>query len=155
MFIRLLICLPLLVNLFISCVAGTDERVIKVSTGTSFGECLGYCSRTMEISKESLSYVATGTDAASYPPRAMQTELSDAEWKQLVDLIDLDNLKSYEDVIGCPDCADGGAEFIKVEMTEGTKQITFEYGDSLGTIQPLVEHLRALRARYESSVFDK
>ena len=68
-------------------------------------------------------------------------------------MVDLPTLQSYEDVIGCPDCADGGAEWIEVVTSDGSKKITFESGDSLDTIHPLIDRLRTLQTQYENMLF--
>lgn len=138
--------------LFIGC-EEDDSVVMSISSGTSFGECLGYCVRLMDIEESSLSYVATGTDELNYPRLQLDSKLTAGEWEELVALIDMDLLEEYDDVVGCPDCADGGAEWIEVEMEDESKRILFEYGDTLASIQPLIDHIRALRGAYELELF--
>jgi hypothetical protein len=50
-------------------------------------------------------------------------------------------------VIGCPDCADGGAESLTVIGTGGTKTISFDHGAAIKEAQPLLDRVRALRTR--------
>lgn len=139
--------------LLIGCAEKDDATPTKISSGTSFGECFGYCLREIEISSDRLVYFASSWDTVNYPTLDTSAVITSTEWNDLLALVDLSVMQSYEDVIGCPDCADGGAEWIKVESPEESKQITFEYGDSLESIQPLIEQLRLLRAENEVLVF--
>lgn len=145
--------LLLLSILLIGCAEKDDSNTTIISSGTSFGECISYCIREIEISEDGLVYSASGWDTLHYPRLETSEEITSGEWVDLLALVNLSNMQSYEDVIGCPDCADGGAEWIKVESAEGSKKITFEYGDSLESIQPLIEQLRLLRAENETLIF--
>ncbi len=143
------------VFLLLSCEDKTDSSDTVISSGTSFGECVGYCVREMEISSESLIYRAIGRASDEYPMRINNAPMETDDWNDLISRVDFATLESFEDVIGCPDCADGGAEWIKVESSEGSKKITFEFGDTLTSIQPLINQLRLLRAQQEETIFDK
>ena len=44
----------------------------------------------------------------------LEDNLSQEEWQQLVTLIDFEYFQSLDDVYGCPDCSDGGSEFIVI-----------------------------------------
>ena len=147
--------LLLLSALLFSCDTKKDASPTLISSGTSFGECAGYCVRSIEISSGKLLYRASSWNDPTHPTVDYDSKLSAAEWSELIALVDIETLQSYPDVIGCPDCADGGAEWVKVETADGSKQITFEYGDSLSTIQPLIDHLRIFRAYFEEQLFNK
>lgn len=148
-----------LITIVILCLFSCEEEetgnVISISSGTSFGECMGYCVRTLEIENLSLTYTVSGYDPVNYPVLSVESTLSGGEWNTIAALVDFKELQSYEDVIGCPDCADGGAEWVQVETSEGLKKITFDYGDTLSAIQPLINHLRSLRTKYESQLFSE
>ena len=130
-----------------------DSPISKISSGTSFGECIGYCQRELIIQEGQVSYVASGYDILNFPELQTDTAFSAQAWEDLVALVDFDELLGYEDVIGCPDCADGGAEWIEVVLDGQSKKITFEYGDSLASIQDLVDELRAQRDQFETGLF--
>jgi hypothetical protein len=55
-----------------------------------------------------------------------------------------------EGVHGCPDCADGGAEWVQVRASGDSIRATFEYGATLEPIAALQAEIRALRARFEA-----
>ncbi|MCF7807812.1 MAG: spondin domain-containing protein [Candidatus Marinimicrobia bacterium] len=137
---------------FISCEEDTPQDIV-ISTGTSFGECAGYCIREMVIAGTDVSYTASGWDSADVPELSLDTSITSAEWNTLEALADLDALESFDDVVGCPDCADGGAEWIKISDGVSEKKVTFEYGDTLAGFEDLIGELRALRQSYETRLF--
>ena len=123
-------------------------EVLVVRGGTSFGFCLptAYCTTTLEITPTTV--VLTRTSRALGDLRTTGT-LTRAEWESLTRAVDEDRLRALPDVVGCPDCADGGAEFVEVVTADGTKRVTFEFGATLPSIQPLVDQVRAIRRRLE------
>lgn len=131
----------------------TQSEIKSIKSGTSFGECIGYCVRDLEITHTSITYTASGWNDQVYPIKTLHRDNDTEDWEGLVDLIDMEAISGYEDIVGCPDCADGGAEWIRIETDSSIKQITFEYGDTLAFIQPLIENLRLLRMQYESELF--
>ena len=76
-----------------------------------------------------------------------------AEHQKLTAQIDFDEIIKYDDVIGCPDCTDGGAEWIEVIQNGQSKKITFEYGDTLETINPLINMLRDIFESWDAKMF--
>jgi hypothetical protein len=62
--------------------------------------------------------------------------------------VDTAAFRELEGVHGCPDCADGGAEWIQVE-TADPMRVTFEYGVDLDGIEDLQAEIRELRGRFE------
>ena len=62
-------------------------------------------------------------------------------------------LLEFADVIGCPDCADGGGEWVEVMFDDTVKRITFEYGDTLEPIQNLIDQMRIIRERFQCDMF--
>ncbi|MGH9419952.1 MAG: hypothetical protein ACRD3J_08265, partial [Thermoanaerobaculia bacterium] len=72
--------------------------------------------------------------------------LSAGEWQEIAQLAADARIGALPDTIGCPDCADGGAESLTIAgATERT--ITFEHGARIEEVQPLLERVRALRTR--------
>ncbi|MCX7356869.1 MAG: hypothetical protein NT015_01770 [Alphaproteobacteria bacterium] len=125
-----------------------DIRQI-VST-TSFGMCVGYCTTRLEISpgRAVLIREARGGRGApqNLPVQRFATVLTPEEWDSIESLAASTNLSGLPPVIGCPDCADGGAESLTIEGGP-PQSISFEYGSSVAQAGPLLERVRALRAR--------
>jgi hypothetical protein len=123
---------------------------ITVKSGASFGECLGYCRREIEINGTQITYTQSGWNTEVYPPVITTGEITVQEWNRLAEMIDCETLKNMEDVYGCPDCVDQGAEWIEIIHPDFSKKITFEFGDSLEEIQDLLSQLRGIRLVYEN-----
>lgn len=158
--IRLLMIVLLLCCLFLSscdndsspmCNCGASKIVVK--GGTFFGECAGYCKTEIEICKTSVVFTASSWNDPDFPDTSISGTVSGEEWNLVVDAIDMELLLEFEDVIGCPDCADGGGEWIEVTFDESAKKITFEYGDTLEPIQILIDQLRIIRERFQCDMF--
>ena len=111
--------------------------------------CVGYCSTRLEISEAGAVLTRSsrgGRGGANLPDQRFTAPLSVGEWREIVQLAADARIGGLPDTIGCPDCADGGAESLTIAgATERT--ITFEYGARIGEAQPLLERVRALRAR--------
>lgn len=126
-----------------------DVRQI-VST-TSFGMCVGYCTTRLEISQGRAVLIrqARGGRGApqNLPDQRYATVLTPEEWDAFESLAASSDISALPDVIGCPDCADGGAESLTIDASNGADTISFEFNASIQQAQPLLERIRALRTR--------
>lgn len=87
-----------------------------------------------------------GRGVANLPDQRFTASLSASEWQEIAQLAANARLGGLPDTIGCPDCADGGAESLMIAgATERT--ITFDHGAQIAEAQPLLDRVRALRAR--------
>ena len=123
--------------------------VRQVVSTTSFGMCVGYCSTRLEISQAGAVLTRSsrgGRGGATLPDQRFEAPLSASEWQEISALAANARISALPDTIGCPDCADGGAESLTIAgATERT--ITFEHGATIAEAQPLLERVRALRER--------
>ena len=126
---------------------------IVINSGSSFGFCGGYCIREIQITSKKVVFEARSWGDENYPDKRIEGSISLNDWSLLIELVDMNILLSYEDIIGCPDCADGGAEWIQIQTTDTLKKVLFEYGDSLAAIQPLLDKMRSLREQYNEMMF--
>ena len=127
--------------------AGRTDLVLR--TGTSFGECLGYCYRELTISNGTAEFVERAWDG-SRPDLTVTEALRREEWMRLQELADPARLETVPDVLGCPDCADGGAEWVEIETRTKTERVMFEFGTSVEALDELLPLLRELRNRYDA-----
>lgn len=125
-----------------------DEPFV-VRTGTSFGMCLGYCSRTLEIAETEMVFRESSREPDRYPARTRSGTITRQEWDTIAALAGSREFAALQESYGCPDCADGGAEFIEVERDGRVQRVVFEYGDTLPGVAALQARLRALRGRFE------
>ena len=129
-------------------VVPASDGVNAIRTTTSFGFCLGYCRTTLEVTADGMVFVEEATRQADLPRVVRTAPLSAEEWSRLVGAVDRAALEALPATVGCPDCADGGAESVEVIGTDWREQVTFEFNASLPELQPLLSRLRALRERF-------
>jgi hypothetical protein len=118
-----------------------------VSHGTSFGMCAGYCIGEMVVNGTTVTLTERG-HRGELPTRTRNLEITTAEWERIAGLATPDRLRPVAGVHGCPDCADGGAEWIEVRTAADSLRATFEHGRDLARIAQLQAELRALRKRF-------
>ena len=114
-----------------------------ITSGFSFGECLGFCFQAVTCRGVFATYVMH--DFGKGATVEGEARLDIGAWQELLGAVDMQALQSLPDVIGSPDCADGGAEWIEVVRDGVGKRVTFEFGDDIPSIQPLLDVARGRR----------
>lgn len=130
-----------LMFLFSSCEKRDLNSITTIKYGTSFGMCVGYCKNDLVINGKVATFEKTknGTDKEMV---SCTNELNDETINLIMDHINLNYFKSLPEVIGCPDCADGGAEYVEITTNGEMKRVTFEYGKPPKQLADLVAILR-------------
>ena len=148
----LLLALATTVGLtFAACGGGDPESPSPAGVGvirstTSFGFCVGYCRSTLEITAERATYRLV--DPRSEQPDLERTvPITAAEWQDLHSAVSRAPFEALPPVVGCPDCADGGAESLEVVADDWSRAITFEYQAPIAQLRPLLDRVRAVRQR--------
>jgi hypothetical protein len=153
---KLLICLmlPGISMVFHACSTAADpegERqpaALVIRSGTSFGMYAGYCYSEVTIAAEATTVARKSfRDKNNHPDKQCTVPAGQDDWQQLQRLINREALQELPETIGCPDCADGGAEWIEIEEGENTCRITFEYNTDIPEIGPLLNKVREIRNR--------
>lgn len=134
------------------CAAGPapSANVRQIVSTTSFGMCVGYCTTRLEISEGQAVLVREGRGgrgAQTLPDQRFTAPLAAGEWQEISRLAAATELEGLPPVIGCPDCADGGAESLSIIGDGAPETISFDYGATIAEAQPLLERVRALRER--------
>lgn len=119
--------------------------LLGIRIGTSFGECLGYCWKEVILDEEAIVVIARGWDAEAYPEKVYEEKMKPELWAQLQTTADFSTLEQMDEVYGCPDCADGGAEWVTMTLSGRIETVKFEYGAKLEPLAGLLELLRAVR----------
>lgn len=137
-------------------VSTEPTAVTKITSTTSFGMCVGYCKTTLEITATEAVLIreAYGRGAgADLPLQRLTTPLSAQDWQDIAAAATAAAaaFDTLPERIGCPDCADGGAESLTLVGPGREKSVEFEYGASLAGVQPLLERVRAIRLRLTPS----
>jgi len=128
--------------------SGTD--VVSITHGTSFGHCVGYCVKEVIYTNGKMDFVQTSRSTENPEKRASQN-YTEAEFSKLSNSIDWTKWKALPESIGCPDCADGGAEYIEIVTSQGTKRVTFEYGDTPEGLAKTLSIVRANRKKLDEA----
>lgn len=125
--------------------------VTLIGSNTSFGFCApsAYCVTRLELRSDGALYVE---ESRSLAARQVRAALTAAEWQALVNTLDEARLRALPAVVGCPDCADGGAETLTAVVNGRTTTVTFEYGRDLPGLESLLQRVRVLRARLAAQV---
>ncbi len=116
----------------------TNYDISQVKYGTSFGECFGYCAHDLTLEEGTSDSYHHWYGGA---PDRHCTESYD-NWSSLTESIDFEAFKELPEVIGCPDCADGGAEWIEITADGETHRVTFEYHNDPETVENYIGELR-------------
>ncbi len=128
----------------------SDNSVI-VKTGKSFGFCVGYCSLEVTITSTNTQFVSSSWDQSNYPTKIENIKTDENNWNDILNHINIEEFEKLDDVIGCPDCADGGSEWIEIIYPDRSKKVTFEYLSDLDGMNELLEILRTIRDLYDES----
>ena len=118
------------------------QQNMVVRYGTSFGECVGYCKRSLELTKGKLNFTFAPNDTITNDTIRCQLAINTDSTDLVLDYINKRNLYHLNNIYGCPDCADGGAEWIEVRHGIFYKRIVFEYMNEPEELTSLVNMLR-------------
>jgi hypothetical protein len=137
----LVLILGLLVS---SCTEEDGSEITLVNYGTSFGECIGYCIHDLDINQTLATLERIGW-IDSIVTQTCSQNLDDNHWDQIITSIDVETFFGLPETIGCPDCTDGGAEWVEIELQNGEKyRVTFEYHNEPSELLSLMAKLREL-----------
>lgn len=117
---------------------------IIIKNGTSFGMCVGYCIIDSEINSQQIILVRKAW-RSKIADKTCQRTITSQEWEGLMSSLNFDTFKQLPEVIGCPDCADGGKEWIEITYGEQVKKVTFEFGKNIPEIAEFTEKVRKIR----------
>lgn len=126
-----------------------SDEIITLKSGQSFGMCIGNCYAELIIDSENITF-----KQIIRPERAGEQEKvienidneNKALLKAKIDKTSKSDFLALDEFYGCPDCADGGAEWLEIEFKDGkSKRVNFEYGDNLRGFEDLIKTLREER----------
>ncbi|MFT4733111.1 MAG: hypothetical protein ACI9DJ_000600 [Algoriphagus sp.] len=121
------------------------------SYGSFFGECLGYCQTEIKIEKELVKQKATGWNLEGELPIIERTEvINQSYFEELTKYLDFNKFKKLNEVLGCPDCKDGGGEWVEIKRNGRTYKITFEYGNEPKELSKTIRLLRAYTVAFKT-----
>ena len=125
------------------------RKVAQVNYGTSFGMCVGYCKREVSIDSVYTSYSCAGW-TKEVEPTLYKVQTTKSAWDSVKVLINNKAFFELPATIGCPDCADGGAEWVEVKLLNGTAhKVVFEYNNEPQQLQGSIAKLRQIEGKNE------
>jgi len=131
------------------------DNIVRLKSGQSFGMCIGKCYNELIVENNSviLKQVerkergGSDTESIEHRDNSLLNQIK-------ADLAGFpkDKFLRLKDQYGYPDYADGGAEWLEIEFTDGTiKNVKFEYGSPLEGFEEIISSLRT----YRLSLMDK
>lgn len=138
-----------LLFLFSSCEKKNLNSITTIKYGTSFGMCVGYCKNELAIIGNEATFTKrkNGDEKESI---TCKSNLSEDALNAIGDHINLNQFNSLPALIGCPDCADGGAEYVEINSGGKVKRVTFEYGNPPKQLADLVAILKMQAQSFEN-----
>ena len=127
------------------------QDIIQIKTGTFFGMCFGYCLSELNIIGTDADYYLNSwiEDDSVYHPVEISDVIDSSIWENLNSFFDFELFMNLDSVIGCPDCADGGAEWFEIATNDTIRKVTIEYGDSLDGFNNFIDLLRSVRYSFQ------
>jgi hypothetical protein len=133
-----------------TCLPGTSSAVpVAFTSVVSFGFCAPslYCTSRLELSEQSAVLTYESRERA---PLVQRRDLQPGEWQRLLAALDATRLRALPGRVGCPDCADGGAETLTVAFAEGASSgVTFEYDRDVPGIEAVQARIRGIRQSFD------
>ena len=119
-----------------------EKDIMEIRYGTSNGMCIGYCNRDISFREGSILFHRYG-NVDTVETITCYDNLQDSVWHELNAAINIDEFFQLPETIGCPDCADRGAEWIEIFISESNKhKVTFEYNEEPLQVKSFIEFLR-------------
>lgn len=129
-----------------------SSNPIIIYSGESFGFCVGYCKAELTLTETKMVFTRSGWNEQETPAQRFELKMDPSTWKNILSLYEATTFSGLEEVYGCPDCADGGAEWIEIELDSVKQIVTYEYGKDVEAISAFSRALRELRQRVAQEV---
>lgn len=133
---------------FSGCKKDSIKNLNNISYGSSFGMCVGYCSSSLVISNLKLTF-SKSKNAQPTETKTCSKSISEADVDAIKNELNISKISSLPEVIGCPDCADGGAEWISINADGKQYKITYEYGKAPKELEAAVARLKVLKDSFK------
>jgi hypothetical protein len=109
---------------FSACEKGNFNDSTKIAYGTSFGLCVDYCVKELSLNQSKAAYIKS-KNGANPDTKVCTKPILEADFLEIRQLLEASNFESLPEKIGCPDCADDGAEWVEVTHNGKTYKVTY------------------------------
>lgn len=147
-YIRLIAGLFVFSLYFNACKKDGISSVEEIGYGTSFGMCAGYCLNNVVIITDGKVAFSKSNNGINPTTKTCTKDIAETDINVLKTLVDIDKFSKLPEVIGCPDCADGGAEWVSLRLNGEIKKVTFEYGREPEELKDMVAKLREIKESF-------
>ena len=121
----------------------SDVSVVELVESFGFCPPTSYCTtRLRVVGRQAIVTLESRAGGNLETSRVLREEEADAIARSAAST----RFEGVGPVIGCPDCADGGAEALSVTADGRTSTVTFEYGARVAELEPLLGQMRAVLA---------
>ncbi len=118
------------------------NNIETIKYGTSFGHCVGInCNKTFTVSKNEIAFTKKG-NGDSTDSLVRRAAIETEQWDNLINAINDTEISNLPERIGCPDCADGGSEWLEINEKGKISRITFEYGKTPEELKQVIRILK-------------
>ncbi|MBI1183653.1 hypothetical protein GC194_05255 [bacterium] len=109
------------------------DSILFIKHGTSFGMCDGYCFQEITFTKDLIVNIEKSW-IKEQPDKTDTLKMERTKWQNMINAIDIKAFYMLPHLIGCPDCMDGGAEWLIIGTKNNEWKVEFDYGsDSVAT----------------------
>lgn len=112
--------------------------------------CAGNCRYNFVFQEDKVTTRRFDRPNDETPLWTCSRNLSSQNWRDIVNVLDLDNLVDTEETIGCPGCADAPIETLTVENGDFSKEVRMNQGEKVASIQALLDELRDQAESFKS-----
>ena len=130
---------------FFSCEKTNDTKTTRIIYGYSFG--MANASQQIQLNEDLFLY--ENKSMASNMDKRCSKATDKALLKDILNSPDLKNFHKLPAVYGCPDCADGGAEFIELEIDGKVYRVTYNYGKVPEELTDIVAKLKPVMGSFK------
>lgn len=146
---QFLVFSAIFVLVIVACKKDNPDTNIKnleyVEYGTSFGECIGFCKGSLTLTSEKITCIKSSWDTLKPIIVSRANDIED--WQNIKSKVNLVIFFSLDSVYGCPDCADGGAEWVRIKSGSKIHKVIFEYHKEPEALKSILQDLRAIQCK--------
>lgn len=122
----------------------SNSAIDTIRYGSFFGECIGYCTEELIVTADSIIRIKDNLWDDAVVPDTQRLVHNATTWDSLTTLVD-NRFFALDSIIGCPDCADGGGEWLELVLQSGKKhRSTFGFGEAPVELKKITTYFRNL-----------
>lgn len=120
----------------------SEQAKIVIRNGTSYTECMGYCTGELSVEQSVCSLQRISNNGQKIITHTWKTD--PVIWNQLLNKIDTQKLALLSHHIPCTDCKVGDTEWLEIQLNNKVYTINFTLSDTLPALSPLLTELHQL-----------